>query len=454
MPQLSAWRSKLPQIHPDHFRIARGALRISVFVLAGRCAGAFKEMAIAYRYGTGGVADAYQLTMTLVSWLPVALTTVFGIVLVPVFVELRQQPIEDQARFLGELEAWALAVGVTFTVLLFLFWSLALHLIAGNLSPATQALCQKMIVTMAPVGILMLASCGYASRLQSRERHINTLLDGLPACLVLIFVLFASAHTAVLPLICGTIGGYVLQTLTARWLSVRIDPIRFKLRLTVKAPQWQRVFRAVRVLMLGQLVMCCTPVLDQFFVARFGDGAIATLGYTTRVLSLLLSMGALGIGQATLPILSDIIGNGDTARARHTALKWTLLMFLLGTVCAAATWWLAPHIVALLFQRGAFTARDTVAVAHLLRWGQMQLPFYFSGLVLLTFFASAGRYKEMAAIALISFVVKVAANVVLTHWIGVPGILVGTALMHATTLICYMAYTNGRLANKTPALQP
>ncbi|MFM0339747.1 murein biosynthesis integral membrane protein MurJ [Paraburkholderia fungorum] len=426
-------------------------MRISFFVLAGRCAGAFKEMAIAYRYGTGGVVDAYQLTMALVSWLPVAFATVFGIVLVPVFVDLRQQSIDDQARFLGELEAWAIVVGATFSLLLYLCWPLALHLIAGNLSPATQEICHKMIVMMAPIGIFMLASCGYASRLQSRERHINTLLDGLPACLVLIFVLLANDRTSMLPLVFGTIGGIVLQTLAVRRFSVRIDPIRFKFRLTLKAPQWPRVFRAVRVLMLGQLVMCCTPVLDQFFVAGFGDGAIATLGYTNRVLSLLLSMGALAISQATLPILSDIIASGDSVRARHTALKWTMLMFLLGTVCAVVSWLLAPHIVGLLFQRGAFTARDTVAVADLFRWGQLQLPFYFSSLVLLTLFASAGRYKEMAVIALVSFIVKVVANVGMTHWIGVPGILAGTALMHATTLICYVFYTSGRSAGKPAA---
>jgi peptidoglycan biosynthesis protein MviN/MurJ (putative lipid II flippase) len=442
IPQFGAWRVKVLQIHPDHLRIARGAMRISVFVLAGRCAGAFKEMAIAYRYGTGGVVDAYQLTMALVSWLPVAFATVFGIVLVPVFVNLHQQSVEDQARFLGELEAWAIAAGVFFTLLLYAFWSLALHLIATNLSPDTRAICRQMLLTMAPIGVLMLVSCAYASRLQSRERHINTLLDGLPAGLVLIFVLFASDHTAVLPLICGTVGGYIIQTLVVRTLSVRIDPIRFRPRLTLKAPQWTRVLRAVRVLALGQMVMCCTPVLDQYFVAGFGDGAIATLGYANRVLSLLLSMGALAISQATLPILSDIIGSGDSLRARRTALKWTLLMFSLGGAVSLVAWLLAPHLVALLFQHGAFTAQDTAAVAGLFRWGLAQVPFYFSGLVLLTLFASAGRYREMALIALLSFFVKVTGNVAMSHWLGVPGILAGTALMHATTLICYICYTN------------
>ncbi|SHK74533.1 murein biosynthesis integral membrane protein MurJ [Paraburkholderia terricola] len=418
-------------------------MRISVFVLAGRCAGALKEMAVAYRYGTGPVVDAYQLTMTLVGWLPVVIATIFIMVLVPVFVDLRAQPLADQTRFLGELEAWAIAVGAALTLLLYACWPLALQIGAKSLSAETRALCRQMILTMGPVGALMLVSSAYAARLQSRERHINTLLEGLPAGFVLAFVLSIGDQTKALPLIYGTIGGYVVQTLVVRALSVRVDPIRYRLRLTLKAPQWQRVFRAVRVLALGQVVMCCTPILDQFFVVAYGDGAVATVGYTNRILSLLLSMGALAIGQAILPILSDIIGVGDLSRARHTAVKWTMLMFLLGSAIALVSWLLAPQAVALLFQRGAFTARDTAAVTELFRWGQMQVPFYFSGLVLLTLFASAGSYREMATIALLSFLVKVAANVVMTHWLAVPGIFAATALTHATTLICYLVYVQG-----------
>lgn len=418
-------------------------MRISAFVLAGRCAGALKEVAVAYRYGTGPVVDAYQLTMTLVSWLPGVIATIFAMVLVPVFVELRAQSLADQTRFLGELEGWAIVVGAALTLLLYACWPFALHIGAKNLSAETRSICRQMILTMGPIGALMLVSGVYAARLQSRERHVNTLLEGLPASFVLGLVLSVGDEASVLPLICGTVGGYVVQTLVLRMLFVRVDPIRYRLRLTLKAPQWQRVYRAVRVLALGQVVMCCTPILDQFFVVGYGNGAVATVGYTNRILSLLLSMGALAIARAILPILSDIIGVGDLSRARHTALKWTMLMFLLGTAIALVSWLLAPQAVALLFQRGAFTARDTAVVAELFRWGQMQVPFYFSGLVLLTLFASAGRYREMAIIALMSFIVKVVANVVMTHWLAVPGILAATALMHATTLIYYLVYVQG-----------
>src|SRR3546814_4132080 len=54
-----------------------------------------------------------------------------------------------------------------------------------------------------------------------------------------------------------------------------------------------------------------------------------------------------------------------------------LLMVLAGAVVTAVGWLLAPWGVALLFERGAFTADDTVVVAQVLRWGLLQMPFYF-----------------------------------------------------------------------------
>ena len=438
--QFAEWRSRLPKIHPDHMRIARGAARISIFVLIGRCAGAFKEIAVAYRFGTGGVVDAYQLTLALVSWLPVAILTVFGIVLIPVFVELRRQPRQAQALFLGELEAWVIAVGVLFSLLLFLCWPLAIHLFAGNLSPETIELCRYMFTFMAPIGVLMLASGTYGARMQSRERHINTLLEGLPAVFVLCFVLLSHEHVGTFALVWGTVGGYVVQTIIGRVLLSRLDPIPIRLRLTTKAPEWRRVLLSARVLAVGQLAMCCTPLFDQFMAVQFGDGAVAKLGYANRVLSLLLSMGALAIGQATLPVFSDIVHSGDPCHARRTAVRWTILMFLCGTCIAIGAAVFAPTLIGFAFQRGAFTADDTEAVAHLFRWGQIQLPFYFSSLVLLTLSAGAGRYKQMSTIALSGVAAKIVGNFAFTHWFGIAGILLGTALMHATTLIIYVRY--------------
>ena len=84
---------------------------------------------------------------------------------------------------------------------------------------------------------------------------------------------------------------------------------------------------------------------------------------------------------------------------------------------------------------------DTQAVAEVLRWGMVQLPFYFSGLVLLQLLASQGRYGTIALFAASNLVVKLVLNPALSVRMGIAGIALATALMYAwsASCLCYAA---------------
>src|SRR3546814_7894339 len=103
---------------------------------------------------------------------------------------------------------------------------------------------------------------------------------------------------------------------------------------------------------------------------------------------------------------SSDVCSSDLARARAMALKWSVLMVAAGAAVTLLGWLLASWGVALLFERGAFTAQNTEAVAQVLRWGLLQLPFYFGVLILVQLLASQNRYRIMAAIAVANFAVK------------------------------------------------
>jgi peptidoglycan biosynthesis protein MviN/MurJ (putative lipid II flippase) len=132
------------------------------------------------------------------------------------------------------------------------------------------------------------------------------------------------------------------------------------------------------------------------------------------------------------------MSGGDQDRARRTALMWAGLMFAVGLLVVMMVWPLAPFGVGLLFQRGAFTAADTAVVASLVRWGLVQIPFYFAVLALVQLLASQGRFKAMAIVAIANFVVKAIANFALVRWFGVAGVLFATGIMSFSSLGCYL----------------
>lgn len=416
-----------------------GAARVAFFLLLGKAAGALKEMAVAYRYGVSDAVDAYQFTITMASWLPLTIVGALSVVLIPVLVRTRYDDRAARARFLGELQGWTIAGGTVLAVLTYLLWPLILDWVGLGLSAQARQMSLELNIAFAPAALLTLVTGISAARLRAHERHINTLLDSVPAVVILVWVLLAGVVTDVGPLMWGTLVGYFIQSAWLLWLAARADGMWGRPRLAWSAHQWPDLVKAAGVMLLGQVAMSFVGPIDQYTAANLGGNANATLGYASRLLSLVLGIGAASVGRAALPVLADIQSRGDRARARSMALKWSVLMLAAGAAATLVGWILAPWGVALLFERGAFTAQDTVSVAHVLRWGLLQLPFYFGVLVLVQLLASQNRYRIMAIIAIANFGLKAVMNFVLAPSMGTAGIMLATSLMYALSYICYVA---------------
>ena len=214
---------KLGNIHPDHQRIFKGAFRVAVFLLLSKAAGAVKEMAVAYRYGVSDAVDAYQFTMTMATWLPVTIVGVLSVVLIPVLVRLRRAERAERDDFIRELQGWVLAAGIALALLTWLAWPYALDWLGGGLSPQVRAMTGDLLVAFAPVSALLLVAGISAARLRAHERHVNTLLDSVPAVATLAWVMLAVSADGVGPLLWGTLVGYAIQTVWLAWLAARAD---------------------------------------------------------------------------------------------------------------------------------------------------------------------------------------------------------------------------------------
>lgn len=430
---------KLGSIHSDHQRIFKGAFRVAVFLLLGKAAGAIKEMAVAYRYGVSDAVDAYQFTMTMATWLPVTIVGVLSVVLIPVLVRLRRADVAERNLFIRELQGWVGAAGIALALLTWFAWPQVVGVLGQGLSARVGDMTGQLLVAFAPVSALLLVAGISAARLRAQERHVNTLLDSVPAVATLAWVMLAASADGVGPLLWGTLVGYAIQTVWLAWLAARADGGFWGApRLTLQSPHWPELLGAAGVMLIGQVAMSFVGPLDQYAAANLGANANATLGYASRLLSLVLGIGAVSVGRAALPVLADVQARGDTARARGMALKWSVLMVAAGAAAVAVGWILAPWGVSVLFQRGAFTAENTQAVAHVFRWGLLQLPFYFGVLILVQLLASQNRYRVMAAIAVANFALKAVLNTVLAPRMGAAGIMLATSLMYLLSFACYL----------------
>ncbi|MFJ2780481.1 lipid II flippase MurJ [Kitasatospora sp. NPDC087315] len=113
--------------------------------------------------------------------------------------------------------------------------------------------------------------------------------------------------------------------------------------------------------------------IERFLGSALPPGTISHLNYAAKVSQLAMT-AALLICTVTFPLVARALAAGDLAAARDRVEKdlgQAAAVVLLGTAFLLAC---APSTVALLFERGAFGARDTAATAAVIRVYSFGLP--------------------------------------------------------------------------------
>ena len=428
------WIRRLRAAHPDHHAIARGMAWVALFVLLGSFARAAKEMAIAYRYGVSAEVDAYLFVFNLVNWPIGVWFSVLTVVLVPLAARIRHGASAELPRFRAELFGLTFLLGLTLALLAGLGLPSVLRSPWTGLPVVTTSIALDIfpvLVLLLPMGVFISL---FSAWMLAAGLHANTLLEGVPALVIILFVL-VSADDGVEPLVLGTLAGFFFHLVSLAIPLARRGEIEAP-RFVLQSSQWPVFWQGFGIMLAGQALMSFTGIIDQFFAAHLSTGAIATLSYANRILSLILGMGATAVSRATLPVFSRSEAQGGE-QAHRVAFRWVRLMFALGMVTMVVSWLLAPWGVELLFERGAFSAQDTASVTQVLRFGLAQLPFYFSGLVFVSYLSSRGLYVWLLWSGVTGLCAKLVGNAFLVPSYGVGGIAFATAFTYATNFVFF-----------------
>lgn len=418
-----------------HRRIAISFLWVGFFVLIGKLAGAAKEMAIAWRYGVSATVDAYVFVFNLITWPVGVWFSVLTVVLVPLVAKVRGENPEDLPRFRGELLALTLLAGAVLGGLAFV--GLPPLFESGWMGLSAVAL-HEALAMAGPLALLLplgLTISLFSAWMMACGRHRNTLLEALPALTILVALLLPPGWLPE-PLVWGSVAGFALQLVGLGWPLQRGGELQ-RPTLGFNSPAWQGFWVSIGIMSIGQALMSLTGIIDQLFAAHVGPGAIATLSYANRIMALVLGLGAMAISRATLPIFSEVAAKNQTAEIHKLALYWAKWMFFLGLLVMVVAWFLAPWVVELLFQHGAFTKTDTTNVSFLLICLLIQLPFYFSGMVFVTLFSARKKYLVVAFSGFFNLCVKVISAYWLVGKFQLVGLALSTVVMYLFSLVYF-----------------
>jgi putative peptidoglycan lipid II flippase len=193
-------------------------------------------------------------------------------------------------------------------------------------------------------------------------------------------------------------------------------------------PEIRRLFGLVLPGVLGAGVAQINLLADVFFASLLPAGAVSYLYYADRLNQLPLGVIGIAVGTALLPLLSRQIRAGEREAALASQNRALELALLLTLPCAVGLAVLSLPIMQVLFERGAFSAADAQATAHVLAAYALGLPAYVLVKVLVPGFFARKDTKTPVKIAVVCLIGNVVLILILLWPLAQVGIALATAL--------------------------
>ena len=169
-------------------------------------------------------------------------------------------------------------------------------------------------------------------------------------------------------------------------------------------------------------------VMIDSIMATMIPGAVSYIYYGDRISQLPLALIGTAISTSILPLLSKQIKLKQKRDINRTQELAILVALFLGIPASIGLFTLSNYIIPILFERGAFTASDSVAVASILKIYAISIPLMILTKILQSIFYANKDTKTPMYLSTISLFSNVILNLILMKFLSYRGIALSTTL--------------------------
>jgi putative peptidoglycan lipid II flippase len=422
-------------------QIASAAGVVGVATLLSRVLGFVRDMAVAWLFGAGMVADAFFVAFRIPSTLRELLGEgALSAAFIPLFTRTVQREGRDAA--------WALASKVMGTLVVVLAAVTALGILlapwivqalapgfAGT--PGKLALTATLLRIMFPYIFLVGLTALFMAILNSLGHFLAPALSPTVLNLVIIaaaLLVAPASENPVLPIAAAVVLGGLGQLLIQVPAAVARG-WRAGLRVAPGDPAVREVGRLMLPGVAGLAVTQINVFVGTLLASLLPEGSVAAMTYAFRLVQFPIGVVGVAIATGALPIMAAAMARdavGDLKRALQVSLRLAIFMGLPAMVGLIV---FRVPIVGLLFERGAFGRPATLLTAAILAAYAVGLAFYIANRILAPAFYAMKDTWSPVATGMVAVVVNILASLILMWPLGAVGLALATAVASASNCL-------------------
>lgn len=443
-------------------RIGSAAALLAGSVLLSRVLGLVRDMVLGLRIGAGVSADAYNAAFQLPDLLNHFLVGgALSIAFVPLWTRTRARDGRPAADRLFGTVLGTLAVAVTtLTAAAYVFAGDLVALQFPRFDPQQRELTARLTRIVLPGQIFFVVGGVIQAVLMAQGRFLTQAAAPLVYNLgIILGGLLLGPHLGVDGFAWGALAGAIVGPFALPLLDAR-GRTPFRPRIAPLDPDFLGYAAVAAPLVMGVTLLTVDEWYYRWFGQLGGVGTIAVLAYARRLMLVPVAVVGQTLATAALPALSQLFAEGRKDELDGLVLRTLKAGIGVGLLGGAATWAVAEPGVRLIFERGAFTAADTVRVASALQIYAFAVPAWIAQQIAVRpFYARGDTWRPMilgtlmalAALPLYRYVAHYGTSGL--AWAGVLAITANalvTLLLaraaHRAPALCDLAFSLGRTA--------
>ncbi|MEE4242312.1 MAG: murein biosynthesis integral membrane protein MurJ [Desulfopila sp.] len=388
---------------PENTSIAKSAGTVGFAVMLSRILGLVREQVFAGLFGAGTANDAFVVAFRI----PNLLRDLFGegalsAAFVTVFSDYDQNKSKKQTWQLASITLLFFGCALSLVTVLAIFFSdTIVRLFAPdfNLIEGKEKLTILLTRIMMPFLVLISLSAVVMGILNTKNRffipalassffNIGSIIGGVSLSLLMP----AWNIEPIVGMAFGTLIGGILQ------LAVQIPTLlrcgfRFEFSCDFLNPGLVRILKLMVPAIIGLSATQINIFINTKFAASCAEGSVSWLQYAFRLVQLPIGIFGVAVGIAAMPLLARHSAQKNRDGIRETFVSSLVMVLCLTIPAAAGLYLLSEPIIKLIFERGAFSAIDTVATAQALSLYSVGLFAYSSNKVLVPVFYALDKTR-------------------------------------------------------------
>jgi len=420
-----------------------------------RVLGLAREQVVAYLFGAGNAVDAFNVAFRIPNLVRDLLAEgVMSAAFVPTFTRSLTREGRAAAWRLGNHVVNSLLVTTVIVVIAGLVFAHPfVMLLAGDFAAVPGKIELTVLLTrvMMPFLIVVALAAAAMAMLNSVDRYFVPALAptvfnvvSILTTVALVPVLTSAGLPVILSVAVGVLVGGVGQ-LVVQVPSLYREGYSYEPRLDPSEPRLREVLLLMGPGTLGLAATQINMFVNTWLATGEGTGTVSWLAYAYRLVYLPLGIFGVSIATASMPAIARRAAEGDVAGLRKTVSSGIAMMLTLNVPATMGLIVLAHPIVALLFERGRFTAADTAATANAVICYAIGLTGYSIAKVATPTFYALGDSRTPIALSVMTVLANAALNIAFVHSLGYRGLALGTALTALLNALALMLILRSRL---------